>query len=43
MQLLRVADKMVSRVLLCWVLLLGLFFGSGTDFIIVAAGAGKGR
>jgi hypothetical protein len=25
MQLLRVADKMVSRVLLCWALLLGLF------------------
>ena len=39
MQLLRVADKMGRRVLLCWSLLLGLFLGFATDFIIVAAGA----
>ncbi len=39
MQLLRVADKMGSRELLCWAMLLGLFLGLGTDFIIAAAGA----
>ena len=39
MQLLRVADKMGRRELLCWALLLGLFLGFATDFIIVAAGA----
>src|ERR1700712_5626079 len=39
MQLLRVADKLGRRELLCWALLLGLFLGFATDFIIVAAGA----
>jgi zinc transporter, ZIP family len=39
MQLLRVADRMGRRELLCWALLLGLFLGFATDFIIVAAGA----
>jgi len=39
MQLLRVADKMGWRELLCWALLLGLFLGFATDFVIVAAGA----
>ncbi len=39
MQLLRVADKMGRRELLGWALLLGLFLGLGTDFIIVTAGA----
>jgi ZIP family zinc transporter len=39
MQLLRVADKLGRMDLLCWALLLGLFLGFATDFIIVAAGA----
>ena len=39
MQLLRVADKMGRRELLCWALLLGLFLGFATDFVIAAAGA----
>jgi hypothetical protein len=39
MQLLRVADRLGRRELLCWALLLGLFLGFATDFIIVAAGA----
>ena len=39
MQLLRVADKMGRRDPLCWSLLLGLFLGLASDFIIVAAGA----
>lgn len=39
MQLLRVAEKMGRRELLCWALLLGLFLGFATDFIIAAAGA----
>jgi len=39
MQLLRIADRMRRRELLCWALLLGLFLGFATDFIIVAAGA----
>jgi zinc transporter, ZIP family len=39
MQLLRVAEKMGRRELLCWALLLGLFLGFATDFVITAAGA----
>jgi ZIP family zinc transporter len=39
MQLLRVADKMGRRELFCWALLLGLFLGFATDFVITAAGA----
>ena len=38
-QLLRVVDKLGRRELLCWALLLGLFLGFATDFVIVAAGA----
>lgn len=39
LQLLRVADKLGRRELFCWALLLGLFLGFATDFVIVAAGA----
>ncbi len=39
LQLLRVGEKLGRRDLLCWALLLGLFLGFATDFIIVAAGA----
>jgi ZIP family zinc transporter len=39
MQLLRVADKYGRGELLCWALLLGLFMGFATDFVIAAAGA----
>lgn len=39
LQLLRVAERLGRRELLCWSLLLGLFLGFATDFIIVAAGA----
>lgn len=39
MQLLRVADRLGHRELLCWALLLGLFLGFATDFVIAAAGA----
>jgi ZIP family zinc transporter len=38
-QLLSIADRLGHRELLCWALLLGLFLGFATDFIIVAAGA----
>lgn len=37
-QLLRVGEKMGRRELLYWGVLLGLFLGFGTDFVIVAAG-----
>lgn len=39
MQLLRVADRLGRREMLCWALLLGLFLGFATDFVIAAAGA----
>lgn len=39
MQLLKVADKMGRKDVLCWALLLGLFLGFATDFVVVAAGA----
>ena len=39
MQMLRVADKMGRREVFCWAVLLGLFMGFATDFVIVAAGA----
>ena len=38
-QLLRVVAKWGRRELLCWSILLGLFLGFATDFVIVAAGA----
>jgi len=38
-QLLRVVEKWGRRTVLCWAILLGLFLGFATDFIIVAAGA----
>ncbi len=38
LQLLRVADKFGRRELLCWALLLGLFLGFATDFVVAAAG-----
>lgn len=37
-QLLRVAERLGRRELLYWGLLLGLFLGFGTDFVVVAAG-----
>jgi len=39
MQLLKVADKLGRKDVLCWALLLGLFLGFATDFVLVAAGA----
>lgn len=39
MQLLKVAEKMGRKDLLCWALLLGLFLGFATDFVVAAAGA----
>ena len=38
-QLLRVVAKWGRKELLCWSILLGLFLGFATDFVIVAAGA----
>jgi zinc transporter, ZIP family len=39
LQLLRVAERKGRRVLLYWALLVGLFLGFATDFVLVAAGA----